>query len=157
MGKTSAKKYNKYPRDALEKAIKAVREEKTCSEVARDFGVPRKTLADHVSGMCSLDRRAETGSNIPADIDNAIVDEVIKAVKSGFPIIKSDNTNMQVFPDLSKAVAEKGERSVYSRCCLSNESSATFLTINAAGQAMLPLCVMKGKNATSTTKHCNTR
>ena len=49
--------YNKYPRDALEKANKAVRESNTCSEAAMGFGVPRKILFDHVSGKCSLDTR----------------------------------------------------------------------------------------------------
>ena len=89
MGETSAKKYDKYPRDALEKAIKAVREGKTCSVAAGDFGDPRKTLADYVSGKCSLDRRAGRESNIPADIENVIVDKMIKTGKSGFPITKS--------------------------------------------------------------------
>ncbi|RUS83166.1 hypothetical protein EGW08_009066 [Elysia chlorotica] len=76
MGKTNEKKYNKYPRDALEKAIKAVEEGWTCSGAAKEYGVPRKTLADHVSAKCRLNRRAGRECNIPTDIENAIVDKI---------------------------------------------------------------------------------
>ena len=54
-------------------------------------------------------------------------------------------TIMQLSPDSSKVVSEKGEKSVYSRCSPSKESVTTLVTINVAGQAMPPLCVVKGK------------
>ena len=72
---------------------------------------------------------------------------VTKLKREGKPefIWNCDETNMQFSPDSSKVVAEKGDRSVYSRCSPSKESVTTLVTINAAGQAMPPLCVVKGK------------
>ncbi|RUS72130.1 hypothetical protein EGW08_020103 [Elysia chlorotica] len=150
MGKTNEKKYNKYPRDALEKAIKAVEEGRTCSGAAKEFGVPRKTLAHHVSGKCRLDRRAGRECNIPTDIENAIVDKLVAELKlkdKPESIWNCDETGLQFSPDSSRIVAEKGERSVNSRCSPSKESVTTLVTINAAGQAMPPLCVVKGKTS----------
>ena len=236
MGKTNVNKYNQYSREALEKAIKAVKEHgMTCSGAAKDFGVPRKTLSDHVSGRSTLTRKAGRECNIPIDIENAIVDKVIMAGRAGFPTTKSqfllkvstvvkrlglktqfkddlpgkdywyglkkrrpdiairvaqncpsnrlmmmtrpvinryfddlkklvtklnldhkpeciwncDETGLQFSPDSSKVLAEKGDRTVFSRCSPSKESVTTLVCINAAGQAMPPLCVVKGKTQKS--------
>ncbi|KAK3765037.1 hypothetical protein RRG08_023555 [Elysia crispata] len=52
---------------------------------------------------------------------------------------------MQFSPDGSKVIGQKGARNVVSRCSPSKESVTTLVTINADGQAMPPLCVVKGK------------
>ncbi|KAK3751272.1 hypothetical protein RRG08_006432 [Elysia crispata] len=223
MGKTKqgGTKYNQYSREALEIAIEAVRGGMSCSSAARDFGVPRKTLGDHVSGKSTLTKKAGRACNIPPEIENTIVDKMIKAAKAGFPITKSqfllkdglpgkdywyglkkrrpditirvtsrtapataswmmtrpvidryfddlgklvaelkledkpeciwncDETGLQFSPDSSRVVAEKGDRSVFSRCSPSKESVTTLVCINAAGRAMPPLCVVKGKTQRS--------
>ena len=69
MGKTNVNKYNQYSREALEKAIKAVKEHgMTYSGAAKDFGVPRKTLSDHVSGRSTLTRKAGRECNIETNL-----------------------------------------------------------------------------------------
>ena len=67
MGKTKqgGTKYNQYSREALEKAIEAVRGGMSCSSAARDFGVPRKTLGDHVSGKSTLTKKSWESMQYP--------------------------------------------------------------------------------------------
>jgi len=231
MGKTSKNIYNRYSREDLEKAIQAVKEGKSCSGAARDLNVPRKTLADHVSGRSKIERRAGRERSIPENIENSIVDRAIRASKAGFPLTKAqfllkvgrvverlrlktpfrkgipgkdywyelrkrrpdltirkpqncasnklamttrpvingyfdelesilqrlqledkptqiwncDESGLQFSPDASRVIAEKGSKTVIARCSPSKESVTTLVCINAAGRAMPPLCVVKGK------------
>ena len=89
MVKVTKNVYNKYSREDLQKAIQAVKDGKHCSSAAKVFGVPWKTIADHISVRLSLNRRAGRERNIPEEIDNAIVNKVIKAYKAGFPLTKN--------------------------------------------------------------------
>ncbi|KAK3770498.1 hypothetical protein RRG08_049133 [Elysia crispata] len=81
--------YNQYSREDLEKAIKGVKDgRETCLGASKSFGIPRKTLSDHVAGRSSLYRRAGRARNIPATVENAVVDTVIAAARAGFPLTK---------------------------------------------------------------------
>ena len=89
MGKSKKNVYNQYSREDLEKAIKPVKDgRETCLSASKSFGIPRKTLSDHVAGHSSLDECAARARNIPATIENAVVDKVIAAARAGFPLAK---------------------------------------------------------------------
>ncbi|XP_005106626.1 CENP-B homolog protein 2 [Aplysia californica] len=60
-----------------------------------------------------------------------------------------DETGLKFLPDCSRVLQQKGARNVIARCSPSKESVTTLVCINAAGQAMPPLCVVKGKTVRS--------
>lgn len=56
-----------------------------------------------------------------------------------------DETGLQFSPNAAKVIAPKGVRSLVARCSPSKEIITTLVCVNAAGTAMPPLCVVKGK------------
>ena len=66
---------------------------------SKEFGFPRKTIADYVSGWSSLDKPIGVhrivgkqsnvhGRSIPIDVENKLVDKIRPAFKKGFGIKK---------------------------------------------------------------------
>ena len=88
MPKIAKNLYSKYSREDLAKAVDAVSNGMSCSGRARQFGIPRMTIADHVAGRSKLERKAGRLRNVPEEMENRIVDKVIAAAKAGFPITK---------------------------------------------------------------------
>lgn len=56
-----------------------------------------------------------------------------------------DETGLQFCPNASKFLAPKGVKSLIARCSPSKDSITTLVCVNAAGSAMPPMCVVKGK------------
>lgn len=60
-----------------------------------------------------------------------------------------DETGLQFCPDASKVIAQRGTRNLVARCSPSKDSVTTMVCINAYGDAMPPMCVVKGKTKKS--------
>lgn len=55
---------------------------------AKEFNVPRSTIMDHLSGRSQVGVKAGRKQSIPPEIENKMVDKVIQAAQSGFPLTK---------------------------------------------------------------------
>ncbi|GFR61927.1 tigger transposable element-derived protein 6-like protein [Elysia marginata] len=105
-----------YTYEDLQWALQAVKAGTAISAAARENNIPRITLHDYVLGKSSLGKQASRAPGIPADIEDQIVQKVVLAAETGFPI-----TKMQLLSKVGRLVKRLNLRTQFKDGVPSNE------------------------------------
>lgn len=136
--KRKEKVYKSYTDEAFQKAVNAVRGGRLSQRKASFlFKIPQATLSDHLRGKVEDGASARLKPVIPLEVEKQIVEKCSKAAEMGLRMTKT-----QV---MEKVVASKSSRTIPGRVSDTKERNTIFGTINAVGDHMPPLVIVKGK------------
>lgn len=78
-----------YPKDYLDAAVNAVRDEiMTVRAASRKYGVPVTTISNHVTGVYKDNTRPGRKCSLPKYIEESIRDYVFRSAEAGFPMTR---------------------------------------------------------------------
>ena len=96
------------------------------SQVARDFGIPCKTLADRLNGMYPTNKNGPAAPILDGEEEAALLQYIKYLAQHGFPMTRAmvrkyivslykvtgrnPNFNMEIHPELSERVPETQDR-----------------------------------------------
>lgn len=87
------RKYRKYSQEDLSRAIDAVNNGISCASAAKQFRVPRITLAYKVSGKFPLHCKSGVSTILTEAEENLLVQWILNVAKTGFPVTKDQLLN----------------------------------------------------------------
>ncbi|CAK1579754.1 unnamed protein product [Parnassius mnemosyne] len=108
------KKNAPYTQDTINKALRDIREKKkSIREVCRNYGIPRTTVQDRISGRSSDSIKTRGPDPIlTSEVEKKIVDWLIDIAKCGFPIKKFEllDTVQKIIKDSGMQTPFKNDR-----------------------------------------------
>lgn len=89
--KSEREVFFQYSEEDLRKAIDEVKiDKKSVNATSKKYGIPRKTLANKVSGKTPIERKMGPSTNLTPSEENRLVEWIIKISRAGFPLVKED-------------------------------------------------------------------
>lgn len=92
MPRRPKRKFHRYSEESLEKALDSVRNGAKIRETCRNYGIPRATLQDRLTGRVASDKPRRMGPDpyLSTENEQKIVEWIIQIAKCGFPIKKEE-------------------------------------------------------------------